>query len=134
MRIPKNDGPVKRPSVMQRRQIRRSERLQAATNRLQIDIKKAQRQKWIRAKIITFLLPNRFDSTPEGNPAIMPVMVEAAAISPITDALAPSSFANRGSTGLFDIVDEKMAKKPTAHRRRNGLMGKGELFFNEFIF
>lgn len=58
---------------------------------------------------------------PNGKLAIMPGMVEAAAIKPISGSDAPKLTANRVNVGLLDIVELKMANRPVTQRKRKGV-------------
>jgi hypothetical protein len=57
---------------------------------------------------------------PNGRLAMMPGMVEAAAIKPISGSDAPKLIANKVNVGLFDIVVLKIANKPMAERKKKG--------------
>ncbi|MBU4320354.1 MAG: hypothetical protein Q8N12_06620 [Thermodesulfovibrionales bacterium] len=52
-----------------------------------------------------FFLPILSENKPAGMLATMPVNAETAAINPTPDGSAPKWEANRGSTGLLDIVE-----------------------------
>ena len=54
--------------------------------------------------------------TPTGNENRMPASGENVAMSPIMASLAPSAWENRGKTGFFEMVVEKMAKNPSRDR------------------
>jgi hypothetical protein len=69
---------------------------------------------------MTFFLPKISDKTPAGRLTRMPTIVDAAAIRPMMDSFPPRSLAKRGSTGLLEIVEEKMAKKPMAQTALKG--------------
>lgn len=58
---------------------------------------------------------------PKGKLAIMPGMVEAAAIKPISGSDAPKLTANNVNVGLFDIVELKMANNPIMQRKVKGV-------------
>jgi hypothetical protein len=49
-----------------------------------------------------------------------PVNAETAAITPTAEGPAPRWDAKRGSTGLLEIVELKMAKSPAAQSRTKG--------------
>ena len=57
---------------------------------------------------------------PKGRLAIMPGMVEAAAIKPISGSDAPKLRANNVNVGLFDIVELKIANKPITQSEKKG--------------
>ena len=56
--------------------------------------------------------PHLSASIPTGKLNSTPAKGEMAAINPITDSLPDRDFTKRGRTGLFDIVVEKIPKKP----------------------
>ncbi len=56
--------------------------------------------------------PRRSERTPTGKLNRIPANGEIAEISPITASLDPIDCIKSGSTGFFDIVVEKIAKKP----------------------
>jgi len=58
---------------------------------------------------------------PKGKLAIMPGIVEAAAITPISGSDAPRLTANKVNVGLFDIVELKIAKRPMTDRSKKGV-------------
>jgi hypothetical protein len=51
----------------------------------------------------------------------IPAQVETEATNPTWEAEAPRWSANRGNTGLFAIVELKIAKNPIAHTIIKGL-------------
>ncbi|ODA43555.1 hypothetical protein THER_1718 [Thermodesulfovibrio sp. N1] len=53
--------------------------------------------------------------------AIIPVKAETEATIPTSEGPAPRWVAKRGSTGLFDIVELKIAKSPVMHKSIKGL-------------
>lgn len=59
------------------------------------------------------------DSEPAGRLTKMPGMVEAAATKPIKESGVPKARANGFNTGFLDIVELRMAKRPTAQRTQN---------------
>ena len=61
--------------------------------------------------ISIFRLSSLSERMPAGILNTTPVNAETAATNPIPEGSAPRWAANRGSTGLFDIVDE-YGKKP----------------------
>lgn len=67
-------------------------------------------------------LPQRSESIPAGMLAMIPVNAETAAIMPTPDASAPRCCAKSGSTGLFEIVELKIARKPVIQRVVKGVM------------
>jgi len=59
---------------------------------------------------------------PAGILAMMPVNAETAATMPTPDGAAPRCWAKSGSTGLFDMVELKIARNPVMQRRRKGVI------------
>lgn len=57
-------------------------------------------------------LPRRSERTPTGKLNRMPANGDIAEIRPITASLDPIDCIKRGSTGFFEMVVEKIAKKP----------------------
>jgi len=53
--------------------------------------------------------------------AMTPVKAETEATKPTPEGSAPRWAAKRGSTGLFEIVELKIAKSPAAQRMRKGV-------------
>jgi len=49
--------------------------------------------------------------------AIIPVKADTEATIPTSEGFAPRWVAKRGSTGLFDMVELKIAKKPVMHKK-----------------
>ena len=74
----------------------------------------------------SLLLPRWSERTPTGNEKRIPASGETAATRPMTMSLAPRACENRGRTGFFESVVEKIAKKPIRERmyiaRRSGTM------------
>jgi len=70
---------------------------------------------------------------PKGRLAIIPGMVEAAAIKPISGSDAPKLIANKVNVGLFDIVELKIANKPVTERKKNGVEIRRPVQFIIFI-
>jgi hypothetical protein len=66
-------------------------------------------------------LPHLSESIPAGRLAIIPAKAEIAATMPTPEGSAPRWEAKSGSTGLFEIVELKIAKKPVVHNIRKGL-------------
>jgi hypothetical protein len=70
-----------------------------------------------------------------GKLIIMPTTVEAAATKPSSWSVMPSELANRGSAGLLDIVELKIARPPIMQSNKKGeilFIGcdfKGDLFY-----
>ena len=64
------------------------------------------------AAVRSLFFPHLSASIPTGKLNSTPANGEMAAINPITDSLPERDFTKRGSTGLFDIVVEKIPKKP----------------------
>jgi hypothetical protein len=54
--------------------------------------------------------------------ARMPVKAETDATIPTPAGSAPRCDAKKGSTGLFEMVELKMAKSPALQSRRKGLI------------
>ena len=77
----------------------------------------------IKDEIISILLrPNRSAIKPAGMLNRTPVKADTAAIIPTSAGSAPRWAAKSGSTGLFEIVELKIAKKPVIQRKRNELI------------
>lgn len=68
-----------------------------------------------------FFLPILSENIPAGMLKITPVNAETAAMNPTPDGSAPKWNANRGRTGLFDIVELKTAKSPVVQSTMKGL-------------
>jgi hypothetical protein len=66
-------------------------------------------------------LPHLSESIPAGRLAIIPAKADIAATMPTPEGSAPRCEAKRGSTGLFEIVELKIAKNPVVHKIRKGL-------------
>ena len=64
----------------------------------------------------SLLLPRWSERTPTGNENRIPASGETAATRPMTTSPAPRACENRGSTGFFEMVVEKIAKKPITKR------------------
>jgi len=64
--------------------------------------------------------PQRSESIPAGMLAIMPVKAETAAMAPTVEGPAPRCDAKSGRTGLFEIVELKIARKPVMQRMVKG--------------
>jgi hypothetical protein len=58
----------------------------------------------------------------------MPAKGEIAAITPIIDSSPPIADINKGKTGFFEIVVEKIAKKPIVHKNQIAWEEYGEDF------
>ena len=69
---------------------------------------------------ITRRRPIISESMPAGRLTMMPTSVEAAAIKPTVPMDTSRERIKRGSTGLLDIVELKMASPPIIQRRING--------------
>src|SRR5512139_2442918 len=67
------------------------------------------------------LLPKRSARMPAGMLAMTPVKAETEATKPTPEGSAPRWAAKRGSTGLFEIVELKIAKSPAAQSIRKGV-------------
>lgn len=65
-------------------------------------------------------LPTLSESMPTGMLKRTPVKEETAAIVPTAAGSAPRYDAKSGRTGLFEIVELKIALKPATQRRRKG--------------
>jgi len=64
-------------------------------------------------------LPYTSERLPAGRLMSIPGMVEAAAMMPMYCSAAPKETANNGSTGLLDMVEEKMAPPPMMLKIQN---------------
>jgi hypothetical protein len=59
---------------------------------------------------------------PAGMLAIIPVKAETEATMPTPEGPAPRCVAKSGRTGLFEIVELKIARKPVMQRIKKGVM------------
>jgi hypothetical protein len=76
-----------------------------------------------KEEMINILLrPNRSAIKPAGMLNRTPVKADTAATMPTPDGSAPKWAAKSGSTGLFEIVELKIAKKPVIQKNLNGLI------------
>lgn len=67
-------------------------------------------------------LPQRSESMPAGMLAMIPVKAETAATIPTPEGPAPRCVAKSGSTGVFEIVELKIARKPVMQRMKKGVI------------
>ena len=70
--------------------------------------------------ISILLLPSLSESIPAGRLKTTPVNADTADTKPTPEGSAPKCDANRGSTGLLDMVELNMAKSPVAQSSRKG--------------
>ena len=66
--------------------------------------------------------PIKSESVAAGKLTRIPTMVEAAATNPSVLSGMPSDPANKGKTGLLDIVELKMANPPIIQSSKNGVI------------
>jgi hypothetical protein len=83
--------------------------------------------------------PHLSERIPAGILATIPVKADTAATKPTPAESAPRCEANKGRTGLFDMVELKMAKSPVMHSNINGLglmiirlLGREALYWSGF--
>jgi len=74
------------------------------------------------AMMSILFLPQRSESIPAGMLAMIPVNADTAATMPTPDGPAPRCCAKSGSTGLFEIVELKIARKPVMQRMAKGVI------------
>ena len=81
----------------------------------------------IAEKTSILFLPNLSVRMPAGMLMTTPVKAETEAINPTPDGSAPKQALKMGSTGLLDIVELNIAKRPVEQSKMNGLVFKPRL-------
>ena len=79
-------------------------------------------EKIVAENTIIRFLPSLSESSPAGILAMMPVNADTPAIMPTPVGVAPRCAANKGSTGLLEMVELNMANKPEMQSKRNGVI------------
>ena len=78
-------------------------------------------EKIIAENTIIRFLPNLSENIPAGILAIIPANADTPAMMPTPVGVAPRCSLNKGSTGLFEMVELNMANNPEIQSKINGV-------------